>query len=99
MIIGNTSTTFLEAIQKGVNYIVYERNNIKLLNPPFDGTDPRVPFASEPDKLQELIKNKKVVDNSLLDDYMQPFNKKLLKELVNAYGFKNIFLENNNIIT
>jgi len=84
LVIGATSTTFLECIQKGINYIVYERRNTNSLVPPFNGSDPRVPFANNTDELEELIRNKEIVDFSVLNDYMEPFNEELLKEVVNG---------------
>ena len=84
LIIGATSTTFLECIQKGVNYIVYEKKDTTSLVPPFNGSDSRVPFANNTDELEELIRNKEIVDFSVLNDYMEPFNEELLKEILNG---------------
>lgn len=84
LVIGATSTTFLECIQAGINYIVYERRNRNLLVTPFNGNDPRVPFANNTDELEELIRNKELVDYGVLNDYMEPFNKQLLREVVSG---------------
>lgn len=86
--IGPTSTAFLEAINKGVAYLVYEpgdgqvsMNNIPLV-PPFDGTDKRLKIAHTEEQLESMIKQAYCPDVSLLNDYMQPFDINLLKKII-----------------
>lgn len=77
LVIGATSTVFVEALQNGVNFIVYEAKDENgnfiepfKLNPPFDGSDPFVPVAHEMDHLRELILSKACVKKGLLDKYV-----------------------------
>lgn len=81
LVIGPTSTVFLESIYHGVNYLVYEPaiENVDLfkfdLVPPFDGSDSRVPVATNEDELISIIRERQVVDNALFYDYIKmPFD-------------------------
>jgi len=85
MIIGATSSVFLEYMKEGKNYIVYERPRTCSdypLVPPFNGHDKRIPFASTPDQLMELMRRKPIVDPSVFDDYIQGFDKEKLLSLM-----------------
>lgn len=89
LIIGATSTLFLEALIHGVNYIVYEpkRNTgLSLINmilvPPFDGTDEKVSTAHDDETLEYLLKNKALTDYSLVHDYIQKFDISKIMELI-----------------
>jgi len=89
LIIGPTSTVFLESIYYGVNYLVYEPSNEgkNLLNqqlvPPFDGSDSRTPVAKTEDDLKYVLKNKTKVDTSIFSDYISsPFDLSFVKNLI-----------------
>ena len=81
LVIGPTSTVFLESIYYGVNYLVYEpaSQNVDLsgfpLVPPFDGSDPKVPIAKNEAELLRMLKEKTLVDKTVFNDYVDtPFD-------------------------
>jgi hypothetical protein len=81
LVIGPTSTVFLEALYYGVNYIVFEPllNGLDLYcyEPiaPFDKSDFRVEIANSQSELKILLKNKYLVNKSILNDYFStPFS-------------------------
>jgi hypothetical protein len=84
LVIGPTSSTFIDATYYGVNYVVYEPalglNKDLFKNPivfPFDGSDDRMVVAYNEDELFEFIKEKRTHDLSFWPDYVQtPFNLK-----------------------
>lgn len=90
MVIGPISTVFFDAVANNKNYIVYEPlvNNKSAKNfelvPPFDGSDTRIPVANSESQLIALIKNKKIVNKDVLDDYTGgAFNFKKIKDIIN----------------
>jgi hypothetical protein len=78
--IGPTSSTFVEALHKGVTYLVYEpgRNKRNItdipLVAPFDGSDPKIDVAFTEDQLKNLIETKYSYGPNVLEDYMVPFD-------------------------
>lgn len=83
------STVFLEAIYYGVNYLFYEprENNLNIMNfplvPPFDGSDIKAPVAIDEESLYTMIKNKKMINKTILNDYIKtPFDLSFLKEII-----------------
>jgi hypothetical protein len=82
VVVGPTSTTFLEANYFGIPYIVYEpllEGNADLLgNPlvmPFDGSDSRIPVALSECQLTEILGCGRSIDLSYWHDYVQtPFD-------------------------
>ena len=81
LVIGPTSTVFLESIYYGVNYLVYEPtlNNIDISGyapvPPFDGLDPKVPVTKNEVELQQILRRKTTLDRTIFNDYIDtPFN-------------------------
>ncbi len=89
LIIGPTSTTFIESIYYGTNYVVYEPlfDNADLINypvdSPFDGKDPRVPVAKDEEELYRILKNKESVDLGIFPDYIKiPFDIGFLKDYI-----------------
>ncbi len=79
LVIGPTSSIFLESLIYGVNYIVYEpliKEDTSLggykLVPPFDGKNKKVPIAHSEKELIEIISNKITNDASIIDDYIAP---------------------------
>lgn len=81
LVIGATSSVMLEYVMSGVNYIVYERQKAGIY-PPFDGSDPRVPFSNTPAGLMSLMKNRAVTDTSFIEDYMIPFDTHVVTSLI-----------------
>ncbi len=78
LVIGPTSTVFLESIYWGVNYLVFEPsiNDIDLMNyplvSPFDGTDNGIPVAKNLEEFKNILINKKSVESEILKDYISP---------------------------
>jgi len=89
LVIGPTSTVFLESIYYGVNYLVYEPtiNDLDLVNfnpvPPFDGSNDKVPVAKNEQDLTDLLSDKISIDASVFNDYIQtPFDISFMKKLI-----------------
>ncbi|MGD1003092.1 MAG: hypothetical protein ABR884_00760 [Minisyncoccia bacterium] len=89
LVIGPTSTVFLEAIYYGVNYLVYEPTVAGLdlsgysLVPPFDGSDNKVPTANDEGSLKLLLKGKALVDRTIFNDYIDtPFNIRVITDRI-----------------
>ena len=89
IVIGPTSTVFLESIYHGVSYICFEpsKNDIDLINfklvPPFDGSDERLPVAKNEEQFEQLIKDKAKVDVSIFNDYIKtPFDLNFVKTII-----------------
>jgi hypothetical protein len=81
LVIGPTSTVFLEALWSGVNYLVFEPSvqNVDVINyelvPPFDGSDPKVPVARTLEELRFILTGRIMTDPAVLDAYIQtPFD-------------------------
>lgn len=77
LVIGPTTTVFLESLLHGTQYLVFEpgyqgfdlQNN--RLVPPFDGSDPRVPVATDVETLARFLKEQVRIDVSLLSEYIR----------------------------
>ena len=89
LVIGPTSTVFLESLYYGVNYLVFEPglNNNDILNcklvPPFDGSDKKIPVAKDEAELEYMLKNKIMVDSTCFNDYIStPFDISFVKKLI-----------------
>lgn len=88
LVIGATSSVFLEAIMNGVNYIVYEPHDGEdtllrsTLVPPFDGSDEKVQIAKNEDELKYMLQNHYQVNPTILEDYMQPLDLSILNQLL-----------------
>lgn len=90
LVIGGTSTTFLEALIEGVNYVVYEPllEKNKLIDgfcpvAPFDGSEKKVPVAKSEEELDEILVKKKFVDSTVLSDYISnEFNTDVILKLL-----------------
>ncbi|HCF03063.1 hypothetical protein [Flavobacterium sp.] len=97
LVIGGTSTTFLEALIMGVNYVVYEpidENGLLVdgqqVVSPFDGNHYKVPVAKNEIELQQILEKKESVDISILNDYInQEFKPNLILDLIENYKFGN----------
>lgn len=89
LVIGPTSSVFLEALYNGVNFVVFEPSEDKRLfnydaAPPFDGSDKRVPLASGEASLFHILSEKTQADVSIFEDYIQPqFNVDAIKNIIN----------------
>ncbi len=89
LVIGPTSTVFLESLYYGVDYVIYEPslNNIDIANyplvPPFDGSDSKIPVSKNEDELEYILKNKIRVDATCFNDYITcPFDLNFIKKLI-----------------
>lgn len=89
LVIGATSTTFLESLMSGVNYLIYEpidEYGKGILRdrkvPPFDGSITGMEIAHTPLELELLIKDEYKSDLNILDGYMQPLDLSLIKTLL-----------------
>jgi hypothetical protein len=78
LVIGPTSTMFIDSIVNNVNYLVYEPmsagndlNNFPLV-PPFDSTDERLIISKSPIELSYNLKRIPLVEPSIILDYIQP---------------------------
>ena len=78
LIIGPTSTIFLESLFRGKNYIIYELSNGEndILNqklvPPFDGSDINIPVAKSENELYNILVENKRVNIQILESYFKP---------------------------
>ena len=89
LVIGSMSTVFLEAMYYGVNYIIYEPTIGSLdlvgynLVPPFDGSDSKALVAQNEVSLEQMIKERAVVDRTIFNDYIDtPFNINCITDLI-----------------
>ena len=86
--IGPSSTTLLDSMVNGVNYIVYEpsedgnKMNGNRCVPPFDGTEEYINVANSEEELDVLLRGKYQNDVRLLEKYMSPFDLKCIKKLL-----------------
>lgn len=91
LIIGPTSTVFIESLYFGKNYLIYEPscdNNVDITNynlvPPFNGNDSKIPVAFSEDDLKSFIKNKIKVDSSCFNEYIKTsFDLNFIKSIIN----------------
>lgn len=89
LVVGPTSTVFVESLVSGVNYLVYEPEmaGLDLVNyplvPPFDGTEPGIPTAHNEDDLHRLLSSRAAVDPASLSGYIRtPFDISFLADLI-----------------
>jgi len=89
IVIGPTSTVFLETLYNGLNYVCFEPswNDMDLINfelvPPFDGSDERLPVAKNEEQLEYIIKEKTKVDISIFNEYIKtPFDLSFVKSII-----------------
>lgn len=79
LVIGPTSSTFIDALFLGVNYLIFEplyENGLDILNQsvgyPFDGTEPRIPAANSQEELDSYIASRTTIDTAILDEFILP---------------------------
>lgn len=70
LVIGPTSTVFLDSIIAGVNYLVFEPNSYTQKVDPFDGSNSAVPVARCVDGLSRMLVNKTSVNPLILREYI-----------------------------
>lgn len=76
LVVGPVSTVFLEALQSGVNYLVYEPGTPEVDTvgleriPPFDRSDPRLTVCYTVPELKDALAILRPVDTSILRDYL-----------------------------
>lgn len=86
--IGSTSTTILESMMAGVNYLVYEpvESGIRLTGtkpvPPFDGSEPGLQVATTLAELEQMITSKHQNDYQFVKKYIQPLDLSVLKTII-----------------
>lgn len=93
LVIGPTSTVFIESLIYKVNYIVFEprlSNGYCFSNfpvaKPFDGESVKVPTAKTEDELVFNIINSVKIDTSILDDYLEnSFDPKIIIDRMNEF--------------
>ncbi|NQU35018.1 MAG: hypothetical protein HQ521_17465, partial [Bacteroidetes bacterium] len=67
LVIGPTSTSIIDSLYQGVNYVIYEPtiNNLTILGlpitPPLDGSDARIPIARSHQELKEILFKKRKI--------------------------------------
>ena len=93
LVIGPTSTVFLESIYYGVNYLVYEPtvNGLDLsgypLVPPFDKSDSKALVANNEAELEKFIIEKNLVDKTIFNDYIKtPFDANCIIDKINLFN-------------
>ena len=81
LVIGPTSTVFLETLINGGQYLIFEPAwcGFDMMNnrmvPPFDGSDPRVPVASDEAALEAALRQGRRIDADILHEYIRtPFD-------------------------
>ncbi len=91
LVIGPSSTVFIEALYHGVNYLIFEPsfNNLDMVNhiivPPYDGSISEVPVAKNMDQLKEILENKLRVNLSIYNRIIKtPFDIRFLKDIIKS---------------
>lgn len=89
LVIGPTSTVFIDSIAHGINYLIYEPviNGKTLMGysitPPMDDTDKRLPIARNEDELKHFLEQKKLLDLSVYEEFAAPeYDLSFIKDLV-----------------
>lgn len=77
LVIGPISTTIIDSMHHGVNYVVYEPLVNKrtilghLVTPPIEGKDPRFPIAHSEDQLEDILLKKKKISTDFYKDLVK----------------------------
>jgi len=89
LVIGPISTTIIDSMYHGVNYVVYEPlvNNLTILGhlvtPPLDGKDPRFPVAHSEKQLEDILNCKKKISIDFYTDLVKtPRDISFLKNII-----------------
>lgn len=86
LVVGPTSTVWLESLMAGVNYMVYEPlydGTQRQLVPPFDGSDSLLKVAEDEEQLTELFHNMYQPDMEIVSKYVKPWDSELVNKLLN----------------
>lgn len=90
LVIGPTSTVFVDSLFYGVNYLVFEPlvdgKTIfgRSLNLPFDGSDKRVPVAISENDLEGFLKDKQKISLEVIDEFAKiPHDLSRIVDLIN----------------
>lgn len=75
LVVGPISTTIIDSLYHGVNYVVYEPviNNLTILGhqvtPPLDGKDPNFPVAHSEKQLEEIITEERKIAIEVYNEF------------------------------
>lgn len=90
LVIGANSTVLLEALIEGVNYMAFDPKDKSGKNmsgylsvPPFDGSEKKLMLATDENELEKMIRTNTMTDYSIVHDFIQDFDVKILKDLIN----------------
>lgn len=76
LVIGPTSSSAIESLNAGINYITFEPfyNDESYLHyklvPPFDKSDSRLLIATNTSELADILRNNLICDQSIVEDYL-----------------------------
>jgi len=89
LLVGPTSTVFLESLLAGVDYLIYDPavDGMDTVNyplvPPFDGMEKGVPAAHNEDEFEKMLGARSCVDPAVLDGYIKtPFDLSFVAGLI-----------------
>ena len=96
LVVGPISSTIIDSLYHGVNYVVYEPviNNVNSVKhgltilglpvtPPLDGKDSRFPVAHSEKELEKILRNKKKIDLEIYNEFCQtPRDISFLKKII-----------------
>ncbi|GEM_PF-552537 len=93
LVIGPSSSFFLDSLFAGINYTIFEPlydDGLDILNDPvghpFDKSDNRIPVAQNEEELIKILKNKDKVDLSAIRDFVVPkLDLDLIKNIIKEY--------------
>lgn len=96
LVVGPISTTIIDSMYHGVNYVVYEPvindvNSVRhgrtilgqLVTPPLDGKDSRFPVAHSEEELEKILRNKKKIALDIYNEFSKTtMNIDFLKNII-----------------
>ena len=96
LVVGPISTTIIDSMYHGVNYVVYEpvindvnsaKHGLTILGhpvtPPLDGKDSRFPVAHSEEELEKILRNKKKIDLEIYNEFCKtPRDIDFLKKII-----------------
>lgn len=88
LVIGPTSTVWLESLLAGVNYLVYEPGDTNInfkhtyLVPPFDNSDEGLIVANTEEELYEMLRSSYAADSGIIQKYIEPFDFEKVIEII-----------------
>lgn len=91
LVVGPVSTSLIDSLFHGVNYLVYEPlikgKNIfgKKPSAPLDGSDLRIPIANSEEELERILKEKRKIEIEVYQDFVKtPKDLSFFKDIINA---------------